>query len=1097
MKHNSKRFLSLLLALVMVIGLMPMSHAHAEDATLQMISEQVTSVEENANYVIALAGTKKALTNGDGRTDWGHHTMLLSDFGVCADATNLWTLESAEGGFKLKNANGYLAISRNAGSLDENGHVFELVYQEGQGWTIKSLKSNEYCNNLGGYNSSIGGWSGDGTKFDLYSVVEVAAEEADPFGKLRGLWTKVSVDTETVYNEVEGLFEYAFDNNPTTRWHSNWQGAQDKLDGSNAFAGVIDFGAAYTISQFSFTPRQDTASGMVTQASLYVRETEEAEWILVADHATFASDQTKKTMDFDAQAVRYVKFVAEQSNDGWVAVSEFDVAYFAPEHEHVYEAVVTAPTCTEGGYTTYTCACGDSYTADETEALGHTEEVIPGTPATFDGNGLTEGVRCAVCGETLTAQETIPALDYNEGIVPIDSLIATAGDWQTGYEDTEGPAGLVLDNDFSTLWHTDWYGTSRENHWIQFELTDSYTVTSLRYKPRQHGNTNGTITQYEVQVSNDGETFETVAAGRWEADRTWKIAEFEGVNAKYVRLVALDGVTDSGYVFASAAEIRLVGVPHEHVYEAVVTAPTCTEGGYTTYTCATCGDTYIADETEALGHNDGPIVVENEKPSTCTEGGYYDAVCYCTVCGVETYRSHIVVGPDGHYPTVFPGHPATCTEPGLTDGMRCGVCLEWVEPQEEIPALGHTPVAIPGYEATCTADGLTEGSYCSVCNETIVAQEAIPATGHAFGEWTETKAPTCTEDGEQSRSCANCQETETETIAKLGHSYEAVVTAPTCTEGGYTTYTCACGDTYIADETEALGHTPVAIPGYEATCTTDGMTEGSYCSVCDETIVAQVVIPATGHAFGEWTETKAPTCTEDGEQSRSCANCDAVETEVIAKLGHEHELTEEVAPTCTEGGYSVYTCVACGDSYVADETEALGHSYENGSCVRCGEADPNAVTEIANGWSGYTTWVLTSDGTLTVSPTEQLFNGKCNMANYHKINGVLTLPWSAYAEQITKVVIEEGVNAVGQMAFYELPNLREVVLADSVEEIRNYAFKNTTSLTTINLEVVEFIREGAFYGCSGLEGLTIAEGTVIEEFAFSKTPYAYLNPMIP
>ena len=708
MKHNAKRFLSLLLALVMVIGLMPMSHAHAEEETYLKISEQVTSVEENATYVIALAGTRKALTNGDGRTDWGHHTMLLSDFGTFANATNLWTLEPAEGGFKLKNANGYLTISRNAGSLNETGHVFELVYIEGQGWTIKSLDSNEYCNNLGGYNSCIGGWSGDGTKFDIYSLVELTVEEADPFGKLRGLWTKVSVDTETVYNEVEGLFEYAFDNNPTTRWHSNWQGAQDKLDDSNAFAGVIDFGAAYTISQFSFTPRQDTASGIVTQASLYVKETEEAEWILVAEHATFEANGDKKDMDFDAQPVRFVKFVAEKSNDGWVAVSEFDVAYNAPVHEHTYEAVVTAPTCTEGGYTTYTCA--------------------------------------------------------------------------------------------------------------------------------------------------------------------------------------------------------------------------------------TCGDTYIADETEALGHNDGPIVVENEKPSTCTEGGYYDAVCYCTVCGVETYRSHIVVGPDGHYPTVFPGHPATCTEPGLTDGMRCGVCLEWIEPQEEIPALGHTAVVIPGCEATCTADGLTEGSYCSVCNETIVAQEAIPATGHAFGEWTETKAPTCT---------------------------------------------------------------------------------------------------------------------EDGEQSRSCANCDAVETETIAKLGHE---------------------------------------YVDGSCVRCGEADPNAVTEIANGWSGYTTWVLTSDGTLTVSPTEQLFNGKCNMANYHKINGVLTLPWSAYAEQITKVVIEEGVNAVGQMAFYELPNLREVVLADSVEEIRNYAFKNTASLTTTNLEVVEAIREGAFYGCSALENLTFAEGVVIEDWAFSKTPYASMNP---
>ena len=39
--------------------------------------------------------------------------------------------------------------------------------------------------------------------------------------------------------------------------------------------------------------------------------------------------------------------------------------------DHSYEAVATAPTCTEGGYTTYTCACGHSYMADETAALGH------------------------------------------------------------------------------------------------------------------------------------------------------------------------------------------------------------------------------------------------------------------------------------------------------------------------------------------------------------------------------------------------------------------------------------------------------------------------------------------------------------------------------------------------------------------------------------------------------------------------------------------------------------------------------------------------------------------------------------------------------
>ena len=95
------------------------------------------------------------------------------------------------------------------------------------------------------------------------------------------------------------------------------------------------------------------------------------------------------------------------------------------------------------------------------------------------------------------------------------------------------------------------------------------------------------------------------------------------------------------------------------------------------------------------------------------------------------------------------------------------------------------------------------------------------------------------------------------------------------------------------------------------------------------------------------------------------------------------------------------------------------------------EAQPEPVV-LAEGWSGYTTWVLTDDGVLTFSPSDQLYNGKCNMKNYWKVNGELTLPWGDYADIITKVVVEDGIHAVGQMAFYELPNLKEVVLADSV-----------------------------------------------------------------
>ena len=63
---------------------------------------------------------------------------------------------------------------------------------------------------------------------------------------------------------------------------------------------------------------------------------------------------------------------------------------------------------------------------------------------------------------------------------------------------------------------------------------------------------------------------------------------------------------------------------HVHEYDAFVTEPTCTEGGYTTYTCA-CGDSYTGDKTDPLGHDYAESVTE----PTCTEGGYTTYTCAC------------------------------------------------------------------------------------------------------------------------------------------------------------------------------------------------------------------------------------------------------------------------------------------------------------------------------------------------------------------------------------------------------------------------------------------------------------------------------------
>ena len=84
-----------------------------------------------------------------------------------------------------------------------------------------------------------------------------------------------------------------------------------------------------------------------------------------------------------------------------------------------------------------------------------------------------------------------------------------------------------------------------------------------------------------------------------------------------------------------------------HEYNAEVTAPTCTEQGYTTYTCE-CGDTYTTDYVDALGHIPANAVEENYVAATCTENGSKDVVIYCSVCDEEISRETETLEATGH-----------------------------------------------------------------------------------------------------------------------------------------------------------------------------------------------------------------------------------------------------------------------------------------------------------------------------------------------------------------------------------------------------------------------------------------------------------------
>ncbi len=192
---------------------------------------------------------------------------------------------------------------------------------------------------------------------------------------------------------------------------------------------------------------------------------------------------------------------------------------------------------------------------------------------------------------------------------------------------------------------------------------------------------------------------------------------------------------------------------HVHSYIHCITLPTCTEYGYTTYTCA-CGDSYQDSYTEATGHSwdSGKVTVE---PT-------------CTAEGVKTY---------------------TCS---------CGD--QYTEP---IPKAAHS------YTSKVTAPSCTKKGYTThtcVCGDSY-RDTYTDATGHSWDSGKVTAEPTCTTEGVKTYTCP-CSAQKTEPIPKAPHNYTSKVTPPTCTAKGYTMHTCSvCGDSYCDTYTNAAGHT--------------------------------------------------------------------------------------------------------------------------------------------------------------------------------------------------------------------------------------------------------------------------------------------------
>lgn len=688
-----------------------------------------------------------------------------------------------------------------------------------------------------------------------------------------------------------------------------------------------------------------------------------------------------------------------------------DVSCAVGNHSTTLTAkVTTEPTCTSQGIRTYYCSnCGDPVKTESIAKIAHTPVNMPAKDATCTEDGHTAGQVCSVCGELLGECKTIIATGHKSVDMPAIAATCESNGLTKGSKCSVCDLVLAAQESIPALGHN-WTVTKR--------------VEPTCYTKGYETKTCSTCKKTETTPVDESHVF-----GNWSV-KTEPTCTTKGVMVqtctKCKREIESE-IPASGHTEIAVAE----------------KAPTCTEPGATAgKRCATCdtiieGCTYIAP----TGHSSAKI---EGYAATCTTEGLSDGY-YCPKCNfVFTEQGKIAALGHNMVYDATSSKAATCTATGLSV-MKCSRegCKETTS---EVLPITHKVDWTIAPAATCTTDGKKTG-YCSICKQTV--SEVIPATGHKVSSdlsWTVKTQATCTKDGVMVAKCDVCEQEATKAIPATGHKeVETAAVAPTCTKPGLTAgtrcyycstvivaqeavpaghtydktkaetvkaatckeegtikYTCTVCKEFITEKTEKLPHTEVKIDAKPNTCTEDGNEEGIVCSVCDAIIKEATVLPATGHAWLEGADSKAPTCTENGYSNKTCSRCGATEIGTVEATGHQNKETiTGTAPDCLNSGITEgIKCKDCGQ-WIQEQTTtpALGHDWVKDAekstpstctqkgldfynCSRCKQTNEEEVPVVDHAWSD---WRITTEATCNTSGEQQRVCATCNLVESEDI----------------------------------------------------------------------------------------------------------------
>lgn len=264
-----------------------------------------------------------------------------------------------------------------------------------------------------------------------------------------------------------------------------------------------------------------------------------------------------------------------------------------------------------------------------------------------------------------------------------------------------------------------------------------------------------------------------------------------------------------------------------------------------------------------------------------------------------------------------------------------------------------------------TMTGISEEGDAEVGLFEVPMKASAPETkSYTVNYVTEDGASLGTETVEQGKSPASVPTLPTKTPDAAGHYSYAWDTDPT-------TATISADTTFTAKLT-TTPHNPQTLESniVDATCEKDGSkTVTTSCSDCGYVISENnVVIPATGHAWGEWKH-DAATAEASATHTRVCAN-DASHTQTKAC-----DFTSQVTQnqTSDQPEITTYTCKDCGYSYAKETKPALGHTHKYGAPV----ADYTSGQAFVEGKDYTHTATCTGEGTCS-QPTK---TDKCHFDN--------------------------------------------------------------------------------------------------------------------